>query len=332
MPNSAVVTFTDPDEFYAAVRNAHVDGVVTARGNFRAELARIDLHRLWMLRGEESLARVHRVAIGNRTAILFATDRNPPEYVDGVELPQGKILVFGSGTVGHQRTGAGLRWGTMSLTPEDLAAAGQAIIGREVIAPSDTHCISLPPQLLSHLSSLHEAAGHLAKAVPDILAQPEVARALEQGLVHAMVLCLSAGETAGRSGAHYRHAVVVRRLEELLESNLDRTLYVAELCAAVGASERTLRTCCEEHLGMGPTRYLWLRRMHLARRGLRIADPATTNVTEVATSYGFWELGRFSVAYRSLFGEPPSVTLRRPPEDPLAQKKAGSPWQLPVFA
>ena len=30
MPNSAVVTFTDPDEFYAAVRNAQVDGVVTA--------------------------------------------------------------------------------------------------------------------------------------------------------------------------------------------------------------------------------------------------------------------------------------------------------------
>jgi AraC-like DNA-binding protein len=64
---------------------------------------------------------------------------------------------------------------------------------------------------------------------------------------------------------------------------------------------------------MSPKRYLWMRRMNLARRALRSADLEHTTVTEVATEYGFWELGRFSVAYRSLFGEPPSAALRRPP-------------------
>ncbi len=102
------------------------------------------------------------------------------------------------------------------------------------------------------------------------------------------------------------------------------------LCA--GASDRTLRACCHEYLGMSPTRYLWLRRMHLARRGLRTADPAATTVTEVATSYGFQEFGRFSVAYRSLFGESPSAALRRPPHDPRSQKNTASPWQLPESA
>jgi AraC-like DNA-binding protein len=72
--------------------------------------------------------------------------------------------------------------------------------------------------------------------------------------------------------------------------------------------------------------------MHLASRALRIADAETTTVTEVATSYGFWELGRFSVAYRSLFGEPPSAALRRPPDDPRSQKNTASPWQLPESA
>lgn len=63
---------------------------------------------------------------------------------------------------------------------------------------------------------------------------------------------------------------------------------------------------------MGPIRYLSLRRMHLVRRALARGDPSLVTVTQLATDYGFWELGRFSVTYRALFGEPPSVTLRRP--------------------
>jgi AraC-like DNA-binding protein len=221
----------------------------------------------------------------------------------------------------------------MSLTPEDVAAAGRVIVGREVTAPSPlTYRLSPPPAILLRLLNLHGAAGHLAEAAPDILAHPEVARALEQALVHAMVACVSGGEAVETSSAHHRHAVIMRRLEELLEANSDRTLYLAELCAATGASDRTLRACCQEHLGMSPMRYLWLRRMHLARRALRLADPAATTVTEIATNYGFWELGRFSVAYRSLFGESPSAALRRPPDDLRSQKNNGSPWQFPESA
>jgi AraC-like DNA-binding protein len=182
------------------------------------------------------------------------------------------------------------------------------------------------------LSNVHQAAGHLAKTAPDILAQPEVARALEQALADAIVSCISGEKTAETISFRHRHAVILRRLEEVLEANSDRTLYVTELCSAAGASERTLRACCHEHLGMGPTRYLWLRRMHLACRALRIADPAATTVTEIATSYGSWELGRFSVAYRSLFGESPSASLRQPPDAPRPQKNTASPWQLPESA
>ena len=109
---------------------------------------------------------------------------------------------------------------------------------------------------------------------------------------------LSDGQAIEVGSAHWRHAAAVRRLEDFFEANSGRTLYVTALCGAAAISDRTLRTLCQEHLGMSPARYLWLRRIHLARRALPMADPATTTVTKIATNYGFWELARFSVEYR----------------------------------
>jgi AraC-like DNA-binding protein len=334
MLDSAVVTFTDPDAYHAAIRNAQVEGVVTARGDFRTELTRIDLHRLWMQRGDESLPRVLNITPSReRASIFFATDqRQPAMHVGGLELMTDEMVVMGFVSADHHRSSAACRWGAMSLTHEDLVAAGQAIIGREVIAPTVTHRIKPPAQLMSRLSSLHEAAGHLAKTAPDILTKPEVARALEQALLHAMVSCMAGGEVAETVSVHHRHAAVMRRLEELLEVSCDRALYVAELCAAAGVSQRTLLACCQEHLGMGPKRYLLLRRMHLARRALLMADAATVTVTEIVTNFGFWELGRFSVTYRSLFGESPSASLRRTPGDLAPRKGDGSPWEVAEIA
>jgi len=216
----------------------------------------------------------------------------------------------------------------MSLSHEDLATFGAAIIGRELTPPSGAHRIKPSAPRMSRLLNLNEAAGHLAKTAPDILGNAEVARAMEQALVEAMVWCLASGDPIDVRSVHRHHATVMRRLEEVLQSNSEGPLYMAELCAAARVSYPTLRASCQEHLGMSPKRYLWLRRMHLAQRALRTADPERTTVTEIATNYGFWELGRFSVAYRSLFEESPSTTLRRPSDDPKTGEIAGSPWEF----
>jgi AraC-like DNA-binding protein len=113
-----------------------------------------------------------------------------------------------------------------------------------------------------------------------------------------------------------RHGALVAKFEDFLAAHPNQPLYLTEICAGIDVAERTLRVACEEHLGMGPIRFLTLRRMHLVRRALLGADATRTSVTSIVTDHGFWELGRFSVAYRVLFGETPSETLRRPAEQP----------------
>jgi AraC-like DNA-binding protein len=313
MPSSAVRTFTHPDTYFAGIRNLAIEGVVTRRGEFRAEATRIDLHRLWMHRFEESLPRIMKITpSGKRSLILFATNPNQSiMQINGVDTPQKHIANFGLDWPYYLRSSAACRWGTMSLVPEDLAVASEALTGRPLAPPSFPHRVKPYVAAMSRLLQLHEAASHLAKTAPDILAKPEVARAIEQALIEVMVLCLTEGHSDNVRNVHRHRATVMQRLEEVLDTNPEKPLYLPELCATVGASYTSLRDCCQDYFGMSPKRYLWLRRMHLARRALRSADAETSTVTEIATNYGFCELGRFAVAYRSLFGETPSAALRR---------------------
>jgi AraC-like DNA-binding protein len=126
-----------------------------------------------------------------------------------------------------------------------------------------------------------------------------------------MVGCLIYREGRENSLAQGQHTIVMRRFRRVVEENPEEPLYVSEICKAIRVSDRTLRMVCQEHLGMGPKRYLLLRRMHLVRRVLHEATTDAASVTEIATRYGFWHLGRFAVEYHSLFGEAPSATLCR---------------------
>jgi AraC-like DNA-binding protein len=103
----------------------------------------------------------------------------------------------------------------------------------------------------------------------------------------------------------------MRRFYEILKANSDRVMHAPEMCKALGVSNRTLTTCCHEAVGMTPHQYLRLRQLHLAHRALVLSEPVMTTVTEIATNYGFWDLGRFALVYRKVFGERPSVTLAR---------------------
>ncbi len=129
-------------------------------------------------------------------------------------------------------------WASMSFSPEDLAAAGRALAGRDLAAPAVTQVIQPPSHLMSRLLHWHRAAGHLAATAPEILAHPEIARTMEDELVRAMVACLTDRAAEGTGGVRLQQVRVMRRFERVLEANQDRPIYLTEVCAAIGVSGR----------------------------------------------------------------------------------------------
>ena len=310
---SKLISFADPFPYQSAIRAADLELFPTAKGEFRAELTQICLNKLWMQYAHESLPRlwVGTVSPVRRVIGFLAGETDPAMLHCGMNVSPGDIIV-NSTDVLHRRTEAACGWRSMSLALDDFDIACKAITGHEFPEESLTRVVRPSPALMSRLLNAHAEATLMARTNPDVLASPEVARALEEQLTHLMIRCLTNGTSVERRVGRLRRDRIIAQFEEYLEANRGRALYLTEICKAIGVAERTLRGACEEQLGMGPIRYLTLRRMHMVRRALLRSDFSESSVTRIATDHGFWELGRFAVAYRALFGEAPSASLRQP--------------------
>src|SRR5262245_58591592 len=102
----------------------------------------------------------------------------------------------------------------------------------------------------------------------------------------------------------------LKKAIDYMRRNMSRRIATADLDAACGVAERTLRKHFRAFVGLAPLEYL--RRLRLAAVREDLLNRATgASVTEVATRYGFSHFGRFSSLYRRYFGEAPSSTLAR---------------------
>jgi transcriptional regulator GlxA family with amidase domain len=162
---------------------------------------------------------------------------------------------------------------------------------------------------LRALVDLHDNAVRLTAAHPGVATGEEAASGLEQQLIQALIDCLAVPPIHDAALSGGRAADVMGRFSDIVQTSNEQTVTIQELCAWLDVSERDLRAYCMAYLGMSPHEYLRRKRLLLARRLLRAANPETASVTEIAQRCGFNAPGRFAVIYRARFGELPSVTL-----------------------
>jgi TolB-like protein/AraC-like DNA-binding protein/Flp pilus assembly protein TadD len=102
----------------------------------------------------------------------------------------------------------------------------------------------------------------------------------------------------------------VRAAVALIRTTLRRPITIAELADHCGVAKRTLNEHFRGIFGISPIRYQRQLRLAAVREEL-LQSKADTTVTEIAEKFGFNHFGRFAGQYRKIFGETPSMTLRR---------------------
>jgi AraC-like DNA-binding protein len=314
MPGSGTRTFLEPDHYEASLRQTQIEIVIALSSKFKARLTWAELHDLQVLRCEEDFPRIAYVCLGPQLSfVTFPAHYGTLPVWGGTELRPGEIVFHGRGERLHQSTPGSFVWNVIALDPLQLEQYGRALSGKPFSLPSERKILRPSPRDVARLRRLHAQVCRLAETKPKLLAHTEVARAIEQDLIQTLVACLTAASVQADGRTKGRHASIMIRFEEVLAEHLSEPLLMTELCELTGVTERTLRSCCAEFLGMSPVRYVLLRRLRRARVALRDAAPDGANLLELLRGLGFAELGLFEAAYGAAFGETPLTTLQRAP-------------------
>jgi AraC-like DNA-binding protein len=315
MPASTTSVFSAPEDFQAALRDEGVASLfITGQGRFLARLTKVEPHLLRLAAAEEHLPRIGFLAVpADMIVVSFPVGDRPAPIYGGVRPLKGQIMTFAPGHRLHVRTEGPGRWGAIWLPSQELAGYFKDLTGSTLTIQGHAQLWRPPPAVGRRLLQLHAAAIRAAEIRPEVIVDAEAAHGMEQQLIDALVECLAAGPLKEKAQISHRHQGIAARFEDLLQTHRDRHLRVGDVSEAIGVSDRLLRRCCTEDLGMSPASYIRLRALHRVRSILQGSAGGVTSVSQAARCHGFHDLSRFAAVYRSQFGELPSATLRRNP-------------------
>jgi AraC-like DNA-binding protein len=240
--------------------------------------------------------------------VHFGNSRSKVSQWD-LDAVSGDVFVMPSGTEQEGRVAGRISYATITVPSEMMEAID--------IAGGRTGGLCMWQRIGRYRASPHIRATIAARATSVVrrLYDPDVSSVSVQVLQRAMLIPFVMGLAFDTEQPEVRTAQpgasLVRKVEDWIEDIPGYKVHSLDICAAFDVSLRTLQRAFHETVGMGPMAYLARRRLAKVRSILLSASPDKTTVTQVAVECGFWELGRFSVSYRRMFGESPSRTLAR---------------------
>ena len=304
----------DHDELASLVRGLQCEFIQPDPGAFKAEFTGLRLQDATVQFIQTPLRYVCKgIPSGDRMMFLFSM-KMQPEFAWKGQVLDPRAIIFLPPQAEHHKINPANSWcAAVSLERAPLEKALGSLSGSEPVLNLQTSRVLLPEAGAFEALRRRLEAVHAAIALdPSFLTVPEARRGLEESVLSALMPALGTASRVRPAGyGTVTTARVVRQVEEFLSATLGEPLYLADLCAAAGVGERTLRYIFQGRYGISPIRYLKLRRLHQIRRALNRADPDLNTVQSIANRCGIWHLGRFAQEYKSFFRETPLETLSK---------------------
>ncbi|MCW8085110.1 helix-turn-helix domain-containing protein [Sabulicella glaciei] len=276
--------------------------ILRGRGPFAGWRRRLVLDETLVHLGRVNLPVTFHNATGPRATFSLAIGEDRGPRIQGQVFGLNTLVWWRAEAEVHTQWPAGQPWWNLGFPLPRLLEAARQLHGVELPKPrASAMFLPLSPARCGALLKAAEAALN----APGWVGTDRLVDGLLNEVLGALFAGIPAAETPSPSLA--RRAAIADGLVAIAERETDHRSLI-EVCAELGVPLRTLNACANSVLGMSAAAYLRARRLVRVRAVLEGGEAAS--VTEAATRFGFWELGRFSAAYRAQFGEAPLATLR----------------------
>jgi AraC-like DNA-binding protein len=324
----SVLSFTECDQFAEAIRHEDAEVLPMGSGCFHQEVILMPLAGTTVRHGRHDGSWLcSATASREHVSVVLDTASSGPTMQNGQPIYEAQALgLHGPGAEHFSVSSPGEYFFAPFSEREFRDAWRTATGGERTVGAGEFQRIRPEGPRWKTLLETIAAVRKLAVNEPGLWHEPAQREAMQRSLLSASVLAIASdpqrnqGQTPRIST--YDHPRVLRHALEHLHEHAGRPVYALDLCASANVSERTLRTVFREYFGMGPMHYLKLRRFQQVRRALCTDSHGASSVKAIALTHGFWELGRFAVEYRRLFGESPAETLRKPRTEQGARQDA----------
>ena len=301
----------DPETLLEVIRDGRFDHRLLEGGGFEIRHRRVVFGNSSLDRGDYSPAFAVNGQFSEHQVCLGFTPRiERPAWCNGFNVGRGEIMCFAEGTELQFRNAPNTTWQVILVDRKELQKIAMILTGQSLELPEKgTANFRARDKARSVSSTIELALADLSN--PDTLASP-AANSLCEEIVNQFVRTIATtDDSSGRcltGFAGYRYGAM-RRAEEYLREHMDKPFSSRALCQATHMSERSIEMLFKEVYGISPRTWSQLARLNAARQELLRADVRSVSVTAVAPRWGFYHFGRFSAAYRRLFGEVPSATI-----------------------
>jgi AraC family transcriptional regulator, ethanolamine operon transcriptional activator len=300
----------DPHNLLEVIRDGRFEHRLMEQGRFEVRHRRFVFGNSSLDCGDYSPAfAVNGQFSADQICLGFTPRTEKPAWCNGFVVGMSEVLCFSEGAELQFRNAPRTTWQALLVDREELQETAMILTGEPLKLPErGTADFKIQPGQIDRLSSVIDLTLS-SLASPDEFGSSDGAD-LGEEIVNAFVRAM-ASHSSGRTRLPPYRFAAMRRAEAFLRENIAGHFSSRALCAATRMSERSIELLFKEAYGVSPRTWFQIARLNAIRQDLLKGNGRHCPVSEVAVRWGFFHLGRFSAAYRALFGELPSVTAGR---------------------